>query len=153
MSVPKLAQRLENEKIILYPTLRVGIKFCPCPGKHQIVYKLHSDHNLSSKTEVNPINRLVYVVSLLVYVEKCHIKIKEKPQNVGTSVRPSVPKCCVTCNSKGALDRVNKLYRIVDQHMKLVLRGLVSFQSFCSWLSKKIAIFNVDSNMSLLIDL
>jgi hypothetical protein len=30
------------------------------------------------KKEENQINRLVYVLILLVYGEKCHIKIKEK---------------------------------------------------------------------------
>jgi hypothetical protein len=48
------------------------------PGKHQMVYELHSVHNLSLKKGENPINRLVYVVICLVYVGKSHITMKEK---------------------------------------------------------------------------
>jgi hypothetical protein len=136
ISVSKLEQRLENETIILCPTLRVGISFALVPAN----IKLYMSLSKFKQKERNPINRLVCVVILLVYVERGNIKIKEqahKPQNVGTSVRSSVPKCCSTCNSKGALDRVNKQYRIVDHHMKLV-HGLVFFEKFCSWLSKNL---------------
>jgi hypothetical protein len=33
---------------------------------------------VGAQKEVNPINQVVYVVILLVYVDKCHINIKEK---------------------------------------------------------------------------
>jgi hypothetical protein len=87
---------VDNNKKSIIPLIlpnwfnRRGLKVHPpsvCLGGHEF----HSVYNFSLKKR-NPINRLVYMcLFLLVNLEKCHIKIKEKHINPKYwHVRPSI---------------------------------------------------------------
>jgi hypothetical protein len=66
------------------------------------------------KKEENPINRLVYVVILLVYVERCHIKIKEKAHKPHKMLTRPSSKLNPVKNAKGTEHIFMKLDICID---------------------------------------